>query len=78
MPFRLMVMLTDREKDRVGEDSSCGSISYCGARDRYPDVRGMGYPFDRPFPKDRSTTQTINSQKNMAALDITIRWMPAK
>src|SRR5215210_5138218 len=78
MPFRLMVMLTDWEKDRVGDDSSCGSMSYCGARDRYPDVRGMGYPFDRPFPNDGSITQTINSQKNMAARDITIRWMPTR
>ena len=26
-------------------------MSFCGARDsRYPDLRPMGYPFDRPLP----------------------------
>jgi hypothetical protein len=50
MPFRLMVMLTDWLIDRVGADSACGSLSFCGARDAdYPDRRPMGYPFDRPF-----------------------------
>ena len=50
MPFRLMVMLTDWLIDRVGADSACGSLSFCGARDAdYPDSRPMGYPFDRPF-----------------------------
>src|SRR4029077_10792759 len=49
MGFRFLVMLTAWEKDRVAADSSCGSLSYCGSKQNYPDARGMGYPFDRPF-----------------------------
>ena len=48
MPFRLLVFLTDWNKDKV-EESNCGSLSFCGAKDRYPDTSSMGYPFDRPF-----------------------------
>ena len=50
MPFRVLVMLTDWEQDRVSGDDHCGSMSFCGARDRYPDRREMGYPFSRPIP----------------------------
>jgi tyrosinase len=75
MQFRLMVMLTDWDKDKVGEDSTCGSMSFCGARDRYPDSRGMGYPFDRPFPNGQSIEETIKRHNNMAARDIKIRWI---
>jgi tyrosinase len=75
MVFRLMVMLTDWDIDKASGDSSCGSMSYCGARDSYPDTRSMGYPFDRPFPPGRTISQTISTQKNMAARDITIRWI---
>ena len=49
MPFVLMVMVTDAGYDRVEDDHACGSMSFCGVRDRYPDRRNMGYPFDRPF-----------------------------
>lgn len=75
MAFRLMVMVTDWEKDHVGQDASCGSMSFCGARDRYPDTRGMGYPFDRRFSEDRSIETVIAEQDNMAARDVTIRWV---
>jgi tyrosinase len=75
MPFRLMVMLTDWDKDKVGDDTACGSMSFCGARDRYPDSRGMGYPFDRPFPQGQSIADTIKGNNNMAARDIKIRWI---
>ena len=50
MPFRVLAMLTDWELDRVSGDDDCGSMSFCGARDRYPDRREMGYPFSRPLP----------------------------
>ena len=75
MPFRLMVMFTDWDKDKVGDDMACGSMSFCGARDRYPDSRGMGYPFDRPFPNGQSIAQTIEGYDNIAARDINIRWI---
>lgn len=48
-PYRLLVMLTDAAIDNVVEPGHCGSMSFCGARDRYPDNREMGYPFARPF-----------------------------
>ena len=51
MTFLLLVLLTDWNKDRVGNDSCCGSMSFCGVQDQYPDKREMGYPFNRPFAK---------------------------
>lgn len=77
MSFRLFVMLTDWQKDQVPGDSECGSMSYCGAKDKYPDVRGMGYPFDRPFSVNKSIGQTIARQHNIATRDITIKWIDA-
>jgi tyrosinase len=76
MEFFLMVTTTDWEKDRVSSDAKCGSMSFCGAKDSYPDRRPMGYPFDRPFP-DRSIMSTIAApyHLNMAVRDITIKWM---
>lgn len=47
----LFVMISDYEQDRVQQDlaGTCNdAASYCGVRDRlYPDLRAMGYPFDR-------------------------------
>lgn len=77
MDFRLLVMLTDWTKDSVGADTKCGSMSFCGAKDTdYPDIRSMGYPFDRPFAATRTISQTIADaqQTNMAALDIKIKF----
>jgi hemocyanin-like protein len=82
MNFRLLAMITDGEKDQVPDetdlaDPSCdamsGSMSYCGAKDKYPDTRSMGYPFDRPFPAGQIVAQTIAGQKNMATRDIVIK-----
>lgn len=47
--YRLLVMLTDAAIDRVAAPAHCGSMSWCGAVDRYPDTRDMGYPFCRSF-----------------------------
>ena len=73
MGFRLLVMLTDWPIDNVPSGSDCGSMSYCGSRDRYPDSRPMGYPFDAPF-REKTIEQTIAGQPNMATRDITITW----
>ncbi len=73
MRFRLLVMLTDWNIDNVPQEGDCGSMSYCGARDKYPDTRPMGYPFDAPF-RARSIAETIAAQPNMATRDIVIRW----
>ena len=73
MGFRLLVMLTDWTVDQVKNDTTCGSMSYCGAKDRYPDSRPMGYPFDRPFTAGQSIAQTLAGHSNMATKDIIIR-----
>jgi tyrosinase len=76
MAFRLMVMMTDWTIDRVGADSACGSLSFCGARDTdYPDTRAMGYPFDRPPVGGLSVTQMLAhpSLRHVAATTVTIR-----
>ena len=49
MEYRLLMMVTDAAIDRVPVAGHCGSMSFCGAVDRYPDTREMGYPFHRPF-----------------------------
>jgi hypothetical protein len=69
--FKLAVILTDWESDHAGTPSSCGSMSYCGARQRYPDLREMGYPFHRPFPN--GVLQTLSGLPNVALRDLTVR-----
>ena len=72
---RLMVMCTDASIDLVPVQGECGSMSFCGAVDRYPDARDMGYPFNRPFPGSRSTAirDVILAAPHMAARTLTIR-----
>lgn len=64
-------MLTDWETDHAGEPRSCGSMSYCGSRQEYPDRREMGYPFHRPFVED--LVDTLAAQPNVAIRELTIR-----
>lgn len=72
--YRLIAMFTDWETDRVGEPEHCGSMSFCGALDRYPDDRDMGYPFNRPFADSiESTFATLGSA---AGTSLTIRHQP--
>jgi tyrosinase len=74
MPFRVLVMLTDWDKDKVSGDDHCGSMSFCGARDRYPDKREMGYPFSRPIPG--GIAATLEALPSVHARDLTIRHDP--
>jgi len=71
MGFRLLVLLTDATLDRVLQHGDCGSMSYCGAADRYPDVQDMGYPFSRPFRK--SIAETFLALENAAGRRFAIR-----
>jgi hypothetical protein len=71
MKFRFMVMLTDWDKDKVDVEKGCGSMSYCGARNQYPDRQPMGYPFDRPFAK--SIAETFAELDSVATRDIVIK-----
>lgn len=68
--YLLMVMLTDTAYD-ADEIGCCGSMSYCGARDKYPDKRPMGYPFDRKF--NNGIVNTLNSLPNVAFRTIKIQ-----
>jgi tyrosinase len=77
LPFRVMVMMTDWNIDRLGADSACGSLSFCGARDTdYPDSRPMGYPFDRPLASG-TIGQTLDDPAiaHVASTSVTIRWV---
>jgi hypothetical protein len=72
MPMRLLVMATDFQRDLADTDKKCGSMSFCGTRDRlYPDRRPMGYPFDAPFPG--SIAETFSNKPHLALRDLTIR-----
>lgn len=69
--FRLLVFLSDAARDQVPQPGDCGSMSYCGATDRYPDMRDMGYPFSRPFLKPIG--ETFLALDNAAGRRLTIR-----
>jgi hypothetical protein len=49
-------------------------MSFCGAKDRYPDQRPMGYPFDRPI-SERQIATAPSTQPAMAARSFRIRWL---
>ena len=49
-------------------------MSFCGARDRYPDAREMGYPFSRPLPG--GIAATLEALPTVRARDLTIRHDP--
>jgi tyrosinase len=74
MPFRVLAMLTDWELDKVSGDDDCGSMSFCGSRDRYPDTREMGYPFSRPLPGGLAAT--LEALPTVSARDLVIRHDP--
>jgi hypothetical protein len=75
MEFRLLALCTDSATDGVGTAEDCGSMSYCGAVDRYPDSRDMGYPFSRPFagPPDTAIRDTVVGLASAAARTVTVR-----
>jgi hypothetical protein len=78
MPVRLLALCTDAAIDRVEHPEHCGSMSYCGAVDRYPDTRDMGYPFCRPFegPPETAIRDRIVALNSAAARTATIRHVP--
>ncbi len=75
MPFRLMVVLTDAALDSIAAPGTCGSLSFCGARDAlYPDRRDMGYPFDRPW--SGAIADVTAATPCLAGRSLTIRHVP--
>lgn len=74
MFFRLLVMFTDAAIDNVSQPGECGSMSFCGARDRYPDNREMGYPFARPFAGGANAIRdTLLGLPNAAGRSVSVR-----
>jgi hypothetical protein len=75
MTFRLLALCTDAAIDQVAPAEHCGSMSYCGAVDRYPDARDMGYPFNRPFqgPTTTAIRDKLVALPGAAARTVTIR-----
>lgn len=71
MAFRLVVFCTNAAQDLVRPSAECGSMSFCGAVDRYPDTRNMGYPFSRPFAA--SIGDTVLGVPSAAGRSLTIR-----
>lgn len=71
MEFALMVIATDGAIDLVPDPGSCGSMSYCGAKQRYPDTRPMGYPFDRPL--STNIADLVSALPTFAMRRITIK-----
>ncbi|HEY6425156.1 MAG TPA: tyrosinase family protein [Pseudonocardiaceae bacterium] len=71
MVFRLVVFCSNAARDLVRPSAGCGSISLCGAVDRYPDTRDMGYPFSRPFAV--SVADTVLGVPSAAGRSLTIR-----
>ncbi len=75
LDFRLMALCTDAAVDQVPMQDHCGSMSFCGAVDRYPDTRDMGYPFARPFgtPAATAIRDAIVNLPSAAARTVRIR-----
>ena len=75
MSFRLLAVLTDSEIDNIAPPGTCGSLSFCGARDAlYPDSRVMGYPFHARWAD--SISATVASTSSMAGRGVTIKHHP--
>lgn len=72
--YRLVVACTDTSLDEVGPPGECGSLSYCGAQNGYPDKLDMGFPFSRPF--DGSIEDTVLATPSLAGRSLTIRHLP--
>jgi hypothetical protein len=70
--FELMAAVTDWSQDHANDATTCGSMSFCGALDDYPDARAMGYPFDRPFPGG-DPRPTIQGNDTMTLRSVSIR-----
>ncbi|MGH3962784.1 MAG: tyrosinase family protein [Pseudonocardiaceae bacterium] len=71
MTFRLVVFCSNAAQDLVLPSAECGSMSFCGAVDRYPDTRDMGYPFSRPFAA--SVANTMLGVPSATGRSLTIR-----
>lgn len=77
MAFRLFVMFTSgADLSGPARPGKCTSVSYCGLKDaEYPDVRDLGYPFNRRFAA--SISETVAAHDHMAWTTLSIRCVHA-
>jgi hypothetical protein len=69
--YSLFAIITDAAIDGFAHTKSCGSVSFCGARDTiYMDKREMGYPFHRRW--NAPIVAVAQSTPQMVLRDITI------
>ncbi|CAG8521935.1 10701_t:CDS:2, partial [Scutellospora calospora] len=76
MKFKMIVFISDGTNDLVPFFDQCGSSVLCGSEtwDQFlPDIRPLGYPFDRPF-KNGSYVETFKGLTNVAIRDFRIVW----
>lgn len=71
LDYYIMVMLTDWNKDISSYENCCGSMSYCGTKTTYPDIREMGYPFNRPF--SNGIMNALSTLDNVACRSVKIK-----
>lgn len=69
--YRMVVVCTDTAQDAVNPVGGCGSLSFCGAVDEYPDRLDMGYPFSRTFAG--SIENTLLGRPTAAGRGLVIR-----
>ncbi|XP_058805148.1 phenoloxidase subunit 1-like [Phymastichus coffea] len=73
----LFLMVSDYQQDKIDQAEPTGcrdGVSFCGLRDlKYPDRRGMGFPFDR---KARAGVSSMTDflTSNMKLQQITVRF----
>jgi hypothetical protein len=73
MYFRLFALVTDGDIDRVPGPEHCGSMSFCGVRNDYPDTRPMGYPFDRPLGRGPWFQALVDRLPNASSRRVLVR-----
>jgi len=73
MYFRLFAIVTDGDIDRVPGPEHCGSMSFCGVRNEYPDTRPMGYPFDRPLGRGPWFQALVDRLPNASSRRVLVR-----
>lgn len=73
MYFRLFAFVTDGDIDQVPGPEHCGSMSFCGVRNEYPDTRPMGYPFDRPLGRGPWLQRLVDALPNAASRRVLVR-----
>ncbi|MDB5283535.1 MAG: Hemocyanin, ig-like domain [Bacteroidota bacterium] len=67
--YYLATIITDADFDDLRQQGQCSSFSFCGSRDKYPDRREMGYPFDKAFAN--GVVKTLTALDTVAYQPIT-------